>query len=89
MPVATMTNKGQVTIPKKVRDALHLQSGDKLEFVCEEAGIITVRPVKKSVDEVFGKLYRKGRAPVSTEEMREAVEKKFKKEYGRGADESA
>lgn len=89
MPVATMTNKGQVTIPKKVRDALHLQSGDKLEFVCEEEGIVTVRPVKKSVDEVFGRLYRKGMTPVSTDEMKAAVGDRLKNEYGRGADESA
>lgn len=89
MPVATLTNKGQVTIPKKVRDALHLQSGDKLDFVCEEEGIITVRPVKKSVDEVFGRLHRKGMTPVSTDEMKAAVGDRLKNKYGRGADESA
>ncbi len=89
MPVATMTNKGQVTIPKKVRDTLQLQSGDKLEFVCEDSGVITVRPIKRSVDEVFGRLHMKGRAPVSTEEMKAAVGRKFKKEYSRGADEGS
>ncbi len=82
MPVATITNKGQVTIPKKVRDAFHLHSGDKLEFVCEKEGVITVRPVKKAVDDVFGKLGKKGTRPLSPEDMNEAVRKKLKHEYG-------
>lgn len=73
MPIATITNKGQVTIPKKVRDAMNLHFGDKIEFVCEEEGTITVRPVKKSVDAVFGRLNGKGRRSLSTEEIDEVV----------------
>ncbi len=89
MPVATITNKGQVTIPKKVRDAMNLHFGDKIEFVCEEEGIITVRPVKKSVDAVFGRLYKKDRRALLTEEIDERVRRQIKKEYGREGDESA
>ena len=79
LEIARMTSKGRVTIPKKVRDALHLQSGDKLQFICEEGGIITLRPVKISVDEVFVRLHVKGRTPMSTEVMGVSVERNFQK----------
>jgi AbrB family looped-hinge helix DNA binding protein len=39
-----MTSKGQVTVPKTVRDRLGLKPGDEIEFV-EEDGIFTVRRV--------------------------------------------
>ena len=38
MALATLTNKGQVTIPKAVRVSLGLHTGDKLEFVIAERG---------------------------------------------------
>ena len=36
MALATVTNKGQITIPKAVRESLGLHTGDKLEFVIAE-----------------------------------------------------
>ncbi|NLD70961.1 MAG: AbrB/MazE/SpoVT family DNA-binding domain-containing protein [Limnobacter sp.] len=39
----TMTVKGQVTIPKKVRDALRLSPGDGVEFAVNAQGEIVVR----------------------------------------------
>ncbi|MCA0240705.1 MAG: type II toxin-antitoxin system PrlF family antitoxin [Proteobacteria bacterium] len=38
----TMTVKGQVTIPKKVRDALHLAPGDRVEFGVNPQGQVVV-----------------------------------------------
>lgn len=38
----TMTIKGQVTIPKKVRDALHLEPGDGVEFDVNAQGEVVV-----------------------------------------------
>jgi len=39
----TMTVKGQVTIPKSVRDALRLTPGDGVEFTVNSAGEVVVR----------------------------------------------
>ena len=33
MTTATLTSKGQITIPASVRDALHIGTGDRVEFV--------------------------------------------------------
>ena len=43
--LTTVTTKGQVTIPKKIRDDLGIQPNDKLDFSQEEGKII-VTPVK-------------------------------------------
>ncbi len=50
----TITSKGQVTIPKPVRDALHLSAGDRVEFLVEPDGTIKVIPVTASVTELKG-----------------------------------
>ena len=49
MLIATITNKGQITIPKEIRDMLGLQSGDKLEFSYKKGGRLIVRPLKKKL----------------------------------------
>lgn len=38
-------------------NAFDLHTGDKIEFVLEKEGAITLRPIKKSVDDVFGRLF--------------------------------
>ena len=81
MAFATITSKGQVTIPKAVRNSLNLKVGDKLEFILNEEGGLLVRPVSKRIDDVFGKLHRKGMRPVSVEEMDEAVRRRMKDRF--------
>ena len=78
MALATMTTKGQVTIPKEVRESLGLHSGDKIEFVLNDDKEVLIRPVSKKVDEIYGKLRRAGRRALSTAEMDEAIRKKMK-----------
>lgn len=72
--VSTVTQKGQVTIPKDVRDILHLVTGDKVEFVLNERGEILIKPMTRKVSEVAGILskYKKTK-PVSVEEMDQAI----------------
>ena len=79
--VSTMTQKGQVTIPKDVRDSLHLVTGDKVEFVLNDRNEIVIKPVNRKVMEVAGLLSKYKRSePVSIEEMNQCVEQSFKNE---------
>lgn len=47
---ATITSKGQVTIPKEIRDRLDLDEGTEVEFVLGEDGSVTVRPKKPAME---------------------------------------
>ena len=77
MSLATLTSKGQVTIPKDVRDSLHLFAGDKIEIFVTENGEGIIRPISKKVDDLFGKLKRKGQKPISVSEMNDALKQRF------------
>ncbi len=68
MAVATLTSKGQLTVPKSVRESLHLHAGDKVEIVAKD-GEAVMRPITASVDEVVGLLSTYGRHPRTVEEM--------------------
>jgi AbrB family looped-hinge helix DNA binding protein len=43
--LSTVTSKGQVTIPKEIRDILHIHSNDRVDFILEEGRVVLV-PVK-------------------------------------------
>lgn len=72
MSTATVTSKGQITIPKPVRDALRLQTGDRVSFVVRADGVVEVRPATVDLKSLEGLLRRRGRA-VSVEAMDEAI----------------
>ncbi len=71
---ATLTSKGQVTIPKAVRDALHLRSGDRLDFILEADGTVRVLPITGSVKRLKGMLHKPPR-PLTVEDMDDAIAK--------------
>lgn len=72
MTTATITSKGQITIPAAVREALHVEAGDRVEFVEIEAGryevIAATRPVT-ALKGMFGKAARRA----SIEDMNVAI----------------
>lgn len=72
MSTATVTSKGQITIPKLVRDALHLRTGDRVSFVVREDGVVEVRPATVDLGSLVGTLRRPGPA-VSVTAMDEAI----------------
>ena len=59
MPTATVTSKGQITIPREVRDHLHVGTGDKIDFVIEANGAVRISPLVGSVRELYGFLRRR------------------------------
>ena len=69
--VSTVTSKGQVTIPAEIRRHLGLRQGDKLSFVVEDDGTITLRipkhPTIASLAGAAGALDR----PMSWDQVRE------------------
>ena len=72
--ISTVTQKGQVTIPKNVRDSLHLITGDKVEFVHNDRGEVVIKPLTRKVSEVAGILSKYKRSqPVSIEDMDQAI----------------
>jgi AbrB family looped-hinge helix DNA binding protein len=71
MPAATLTSKGQITLPKTVRDRLQLGEGDRVEFV-ETADGYLLRAATADVRELKGILSGRGQA-VTIEEMNSAI----------------
>lgn len=76
MAESTITTKGQCVVPKKIRDYMHLNPGDKIDFVIREDGAVYLRPVTLDVRELKGQLKEPGRQPVSLKEMEKAVRKR-------------
>jgi antitoxin PrlF len=72
MSIATMTSKGQVTIPAMVRTALGVSTGDRLEFIQIDEGRFELVAATHSVTALKG-LVRKPKSPVSISAMNAAI----------------
>ena len=66
---ATLTSKGQTTIPKAIRDGLSMKAGDRMTFTLMPDGTVIMRVKTKSVTELAGVLHKKGRKPVPVEQL--------------------
>jgi AbrB family looped-hinge helix DNA binding protein len=75
MASATVTSKGQITIPAKVREALGLDPGDRVEFVETGKREFSIVPATGSVRELKGLFRGRRTKPVSLEEMDRAIAK--------------
>jgi antitoxin PrlF len=75
LATATLTGKGQVTIPVEVREALRLDAGDRVEFVEVEPGRFEIVPATRSVTALKG-IFGKPSRVVSIEEMNAAIVKR-------------
>ena len=66
---ATLTSKGQTTIPKEIRDSLGMKPGDRMTFTLMPDSTVVIRLKSKSVTELAGMLHKKGRKPVPIEQL--------------------
>jgi len=71
MPTATLTSKGQITIPKAIRDHLGVEPGDRLNFSIGSEGGVTVEPETVDFRSLRGML--KSKRHVSLQDMEKAV----------------
>ncbi|KAB2876577.1 MAG: AbrB/MazE/SpoVT family DNA-binding domain-containing protein [Burkholderiaceae bacterium] len=65
----TMTTKGQVTVPREIRDRLGLKSGDKMAFTMLSDGTVVMRPRTRRLADLAGSLTRPGQPKVAIEDM--------------------
>jgi AbrB family looped-hinge helix DNA binding protein len=72
MPSATLTSKGQITVPKEVREALSLEAGHRVAFVLREDGVVEMRPETVDLMSLFGAI-KPRITGVTLEDMDEAI----------------
>jgi antitoxin PrlF len=68
---SAITSKGQVTIPKAIREYLHVKPGDRVKFFMHPDGTVVLLP-KVPITALRGLLRWEGR-PATLEEMDEAI----------------
>jgi antitoxin PrlF len=85
MASSTLTSKGQITIPREVRDRLGLREGDRLVFQFDEQGNLLLRQEPQSpLGRLPGLLKHLAKErPVTIEEMKEAVKQGAVKRFER------
>ena len=73
MATATVTSKGQVTLPKAVRERLRINSGDRVDFTVNEQGEVVLRPFGSDIRELRGLLRSGRKRSFSIEAMDKAI----------------
>ena len=66
---ATLTSKGQTTIPKEIRDSLGMKPGDRMTFTLMPDATVVLRVKSKSLTTLAGTLHKKGRKAVPIEQL--------------------
>jgi len=66
---ATLTSKGQMTIPKEIRESLRMKTGDRMTFTLLPDGTVLMRVKNKTAMSVAGRLYKKGRKALPVKEL--------------------
>ena len=72
MSAATITSKGQITIPKDIRAMLSLEPGDKVNFLVDDEGVVSFVPMTNDVTTLKGIVARPSK-PVSIDDMKATV----------------
>jgi AbrB family looped-hinge helix DNA binding protein len=73
MPNATMTSKGQITIPKEIRDVVNAREGTRFDVRIDERGNIVLVPKRLGLEELLALACNPAGVHLTIEEMKEAV----------------
>ena len=73
MATATMTSKGQITVPKEIRDDLNLVAGSKVMFVKLRSGQYRIVARTGSVNDFIGMLHDPDAQPMTIKEINDAI----------------
>ncbi len=77
MITGTVSSKGQITIPKKIRELLKVDTSDKIVFIPVEDGKVVITIKQNPATALFGMLkHRRLTSPVSLEKMEAAIQKR-------------
>ena len=83
MGTAKITSKGQLTIPKQVRERLAVGPGDELAFEFDERGLLRVVPLRSALPPLSGFLAHEavGQRP-DCDQIDEAISQRMRRKYG-------
>lgn len=70
---AIVSSKGQVVIPKILREKFGIHAGNELLFKARSDGVIEMKPVGRSIEMFFGRCKQASKTPMSVKEMDEAI----------------
>lgn len=73
MPKSTLTSKGQITLPKEIREKLHLKTGSKIDFVTDSSGQVILKPFHTNFRALAGMVRSPHRRPLTLKEIDEAI----------------
>ncbi len=85
MASSTLTSKGQITLPRDVRERLQLAQGDRVTFMVQATGDVVLRRAARTGDEDIAGILRhlRRRRPASVAEMNMAVRRRARVQQGR------
>lgn len=77
MPISVLTSKGQMTIPKEVRDALNLKSSDKV-LITVERNHAVLKPIHGNILDIGGSIkIPEDEKPINFHKVRKVVRKRI------------
>lgn len=82
---AKLSSKGQVTIPKEIRDYLQLHIGDHLQFIIDRKGKVILTAQTEDVRDLYGALKVKIKRKNSSEEMDRSIGRAVKRKFLRAS----
>ena len=78
---ATLTSKGQITIPKKIRDALRIHTGDKVAFILGRDGRVILTTQTVTLDEFFGMFQHKSKGSLTNKDIHKAIATRMRRKF--------